>query len=363
MAMSFCVSASCQTQSGLLSNDILKLEGVLPVVNGQVGVPVQSDLRVLNLKGTVKQLQVGAVTYTFNRNGFIIQEDCVIKPSDRKEDLDRGRAERKGYKRTTTYDEYGRPLVVVEHDENNYFNYEIRYVYTNNGRIVKETHLDAKGGVVLTKERKYNMYGNLQEAVSYDRGGELVERCVCKVASDKSNRVFTFYNKEGAVIGIATHYYDLYSGVMKEKVARRFVGSEVELSRRAFVYNAIGRVIKEQSINEVGEVTEEVVYRYNSKDGIKIKRIIDKSNPDYILVEHEFRFNDNGDMIRSKDFGCELELDEWNTVKGTHPIDGSLVTQYEYQYDSHNNWIRREATVGSKKNKKTSVFTRTILYY
>ena len=162
-----------------------------------------------------------------------------------------------------------------------------------------------------------------------------------------------------------------------------------------YKYNADGHCVREVHYNSLGEVKKVVKMKYDAQGNLvkksSIPKIKLKPNRDGVIVMSTgesyshivnlYRYDERGNCIKirtfisgneyNKEMVVDREYDEWdNNIKyRNYQIDGDSISygysaDYQYEYDSYGNWIKR-ITIHERDGvfRPARITVREISYY
>lgn len=208
---------------------------------------------------------------------------------------------------------------------------------------------------------KYNLDGNILEEFSYTISGDKSEEI-----TDKDLRTKIVYE------------YDIKNRLSKQKLFAGQYGREIgnftkmsttiglcDDAHLSYKYDDKDRVI-ETSLNCGTTVVQkdEYIYHPDKNYVATIKRfIIDPSMAGYYKQNTLLHYNEHGDMIEINHINNPRESWDKQPEYTTTWDGGPLTMKYDYDYDSHNNWIKCRMYLQENKEEPTIIAERVIEYF
>ncbi|HET8669549.1 MAG TPA: hypothetical protein VFM05_02675 [Candidatus Saccharimonadales bacterium] len=234
---------------------------------------------------------------------------------------------------------------------------------------------------------------NLDEEGKPDKDGRWLSRLTTYNRAGYKTEDETFYDSGKRSNGKFIYTYDDKGNLVEE--AKYLNGS---VTKRAFIYNAQGQLIKEVRRGGVFHAD----YTYDSEGRLtEIKGIYGENA---VASRFVFTYDEKGQMIKRQRYGGGLDFEEimiydsqgriTSKANGSNPEDpdyqkvtysydtkGNLVEEvgysnqgregvntYRYDFDSTGNWIRRTALrewdwLLGRRERKAEITYRTITYY
>ncbi len=283
----------------------------------------KSDVDLARLNGPVRSVQVEKSVYTIQYARHV-QEPRILET-------------------VTDYDTQGRKTEHIEYNADGTILSRRTYHYGGAGRLAEEKVLDAHGTLVEQTIHTYDRSGKEIATSHYDGNGKLQQKTV--------------------------HVYD-DNGLLSRSCTSN---SEAEfISEQVFTYNESGRLVKTVTRvdgNSLGETmrceydnTGRVIRhaRYDSNDDLQYTTVYSYGDMKTMTIH---------DSATGREWASTYDRDG-NITERSEP-GRRKPTLYEYQYDSHGNWIEKKALMWYRQRghgahpyyAPSKVEYRTIRYY
>ena len=208
---------------------------------------------------------------------------------------------------------------------------------------------------------KYNLDGSVLEELSYMPSNEIT------VEINQENlhtRIVYAYDNINRVIK-----QNLYAGEYGKRIGNfTKMSTTIGLcddAHLSYKYDDKDRVI-ETSLNCGTTVVQKDEYIYHPEKNYvaTIKRfIIDPSMAGYYKQHTVLHYNEHGDMIEINHINNPRESWDKQPEYTTTWDGGPLEMTYDYDYDSHNNWIKCRMYLQENKEEPTIIAERVIEYF
>lgn len=213
---------------------------------------------------------------------------------------------------------------------------EMKYI---KGNLTQKVTYNAQNNPTDKRIYKYDAKGNLISEAIYLRS-EYVQ-FTNKYRYDDQKRMLTEarYDKDNKLVSRTEFEY--HGKHLSKKTT--FNGAGQEEYSETFNYDANGNLMSQTSYEKAENVTNVEKYTYDSQNN-RISWAFQRNNQ--LLAKAEYKYDNNKNLISS------------NTSNMAGGSNDSR--QYEYEYDSQGNWIKKKVTI---KGKPAFIAERTITYY
>lgn len=194
--------------------------------------------------------------------------------------------------------------IVSRYDENGFKNYE-KIIYAISSDFTEENWINSPTGKKLTIDRKIFSYGKLyKNTITYTYDEK--DRIISEIYIIDNNTVYE---------DITYEYLDEYGSRKQTRISDGVKKVSIH------TYNASGKIVETQSLNEDGTISSRSITEYDEKNNIikdisgdvittfvyeyegeQIKKQSIYNSKDELSTSYEFTYNEAGDIIKQEDF-------------------------------------------------------------
>jgi len=219
-----------------------------------------------------------------------------------------------------------------------------KYTYNRDGFVVEKKGFLSKDNLNYILEYVYNN-GNIDSTICFNSEGKQTARNICK------------YNDNDLCIEL------------------RHIENDTSFNRTFYYkYDRNNRKIREITYIEASQYKFNTKMRYDKQDQL-IRKIEYQHNSWKKEVTYDYGYDENGNLVEINSYYHHtkssykdiLEYNNQNNLVKQITYSNGKITEvylYQYEYDSYNNWVRREQyLVGSEKEILEKVDNNYYEYY
>lgn len=255
------------------------------------------------------------------------------------------------------------------------------------GNKIEEMKYSSDGALESRRVYSYDIKGNVIAETGYDAKGEIEWKNSYNYDGSGSKVEILSYSGDGKLAARTSYTYDA-SGKLSEESYRDIKDTRLDQTIK-YTYDDKGHLLSKKSNRSWGPRSVDVTYIYD-KRGLLIEEV----DRDVITNTRHYIYDEKGRRVQEENGPFPREVikldDKGNPTariigSGSARIGSPLDSEetYEYEYDSHGNWVKQtrtrvvvkevtqSATVGrvtefprlQRSSELEDVIYRTITYY